>query len=880
LEPRESHPERVERLFHEASEIESGSRDAFLAGACAGDESLRLAVGRLLDAAERVGRNPAWGEPAIHIEAHHTAAQEMGDATLQRYRLIAPIGAGGMGQVFKAVRADDEFSKLVAIKIVQRGFSDDSQDAIVRRFRQERQILAGLEHPNIARLLDGGSTPDGLPFLVMEYVEGLPIDRYLAAKKPPLREILQLFRTVCSAVSHAHTNLVVHRDLKPGNILVTEAGTPKLLDFGIAKLLDGAAERTRTGAGAMTPEYASPEQVRGAAITTSTDVYSLGVLLYELLSGARPYRATASTMELAEAICNQTPEPMSARAGRRFDADLENIVQMALRKEPERRYTSAEQFSEDLRRYLEGYPVAARAATRGYRARRFAGRNKAALAAAALVSLSLLAGTAATAWEAHVADRRFNDLRKLANSYLFEFHDAIKDLPGSTPARQLVVKRALEYLDRLSRERGNDAELSRELASAYEKVGAVQGLPRFQSLGDRVGALASYRKALAIRERLAAASPNRVDIGTELSQCYLDIGFILQQAGDLRGASETLRKAVRLTENLAAAHPSDALVRDKLALAYAETGDVLGSYNDPNLGDAKGAMEYFRQSIAIREKLVAENPADRNGRLFLAALYTRLGNIRRAQADNPGAVESLRKALGIEERLVREEPVKWLYRREVAIDKRTLALLFRDMGNLQEARKYGDESAAIFSQLAKEDPQNMQSVEELADSDWSQGSILAKSHDRAGAQAYYDSAIAGYGRVMAHAPGNYPPGLVPTYQLIATLAIESADTGKATRAVDKEMQIADRLLAINAANETARRNQGVAYLQMGQAHELLARTQASEWHVARSWYQRSLDIWLDLQRKGTLIPRYAPRLDEAAQGVAKCDRALDNLPGK
>ena len=243
LEPTDSFAERVERLFHEATDIDAGARDAWLKAACEGEEGLLSAVQQLLDAHARVGRKAAWNAPAIQNEARRIAAGSMDDATLERYRLIEPIGSGGMGMVYKAVRADDEFSKLVAIKIVRHGDGEAGHDAMVRRFRQERQILAGLEHPNIARLLDGGSTPDGLPFLVMDYVDGVPIDRYLADKKPPLREILELFRTVCSAVSHAHQNLVVHRDLKPGNILVTTDGPPKLLDFGIAKLLDGSAER-------------------------------------------------------------------------------------------------------------------------------------------------------------------------------------------------------------------------------------------------------------------------------------------------------------------------------------------------------------------------------------------------------------------------------------------------------------------------------------------------------------------------------------------------------------------------------------------------------------------------------------------------------------
>ena len=861
-------PVRLQQLFHDAADLSESAQAEYLKRECPHGGPELEAVLSLL-AAEKCPPT-AWRDNAFELEARHTAAhsgQARPGQFFGPYRILRHVFTGGMGFVYEAVRADDQYQKKVAIKIVRQSVDDSA--GIIERFRAERQILARLEHPNIARLLEGGTTSDGLPYLVMEYVDGVPLNQYAAQSALPLNDSLKLFLSICDAVQYAHRNRVVHRDLKPSNILVTADGVPKLLDFGIAKVLIAEGAAATATLGAMTLEYASPEQILGAPITPSSDIYSLGVLLYEVLSGRRPYRNVSSAMELTRAICTEAPEPLSARAGAGFDLDLENIVQMALRKEPERRYPSVGQFAEDLRRYIDGYPVAARTATRGYRTAKFVGRNKAAVLVGALGVIALLAGIAATGWEAHIADRRFNDLRKLANSYLFEFHDAIKDLPGSTPARQLVVKRALEYLDGLSQERGNDAALSRELANAYGRVGEVQGLPLYPSLGDRTGALASYRKSLAILERLAAADPSNAGIGTELAGCYLNIALILQHNGDLSGTAEDLRKAVRLTERLAVAHPADAQVRDKLALAYSQTGDVLGNYNESNLGDAKGAVEYFRKSVAIREKLVAENPADRDGRLTLAALYARLGVVRRSLADNPGAVAAHRQSLAIEEQLVREDPVKWLYRREVAVDSRTLSLLFRDMGNLKEARRYGDESAGIFAQLAKEDPKNMQAQEELADSDYSQGSILAKGHDGVRAQAYYDSAVAAYGRVMAQHPGNLPNGLNATYQLIAALALENGDSGTALRAAEKELQIAGRLLAVNAGNETARRNQGVAFLQMGQAHEILA-----EWREARSSYQQSLDVWLDLRRKGTLIPRYAPRLDEAGHAVARCDRAL------
>jgi tetratricopeptide (TPR) repeat protein len=877
LAPLESREERIERLFHQALEIEIEDREGFFARAADRDD--QFAVQRLLDAHARVGKRAGWSAPAIQNEAFRAAPGATG-ATLDRYRLLEPVGGGGTGTVYKAVRADDEFSKLVAIKILHFG-GEAERDATVRRFRQERQILAGLEHPNIGRLLDGGSTPDGLPFLVMDYVDGVPIDRYLAEKKPPIRAILELFRKVCSAVSHAHQNLIVHRDLKPGNILVTADGTPKLLDFGIAKLLDGSAERTRTGAGAMTPEYASPEQVRGAATTTATDIYSLGVLLYELLCGLRPYRATTSTMELAQAICSETPAPMSARTGKRFDPDLENIVQMALRKEPERRYASVEQFSEDLRRYLEGYPVAARAATREYRARRFAGRNKASIAAAAIILFTLIGGIAATAWQARVANQRFGEVRDLANSYLFEFHDAIKDLPGSTLARQLVVKRGLQYLDRLARQRGTDPALGQELADAYQKVGAVQGAPNTSSLGDRTGAMESYRKELALRESLAAAAPKNIEIGTGLSGCYVRIGQLLQLAGDLKGAAAIEGKAVRLMEKLLTAQPASFAVRDSLAEAYTLLGNVTGNNQYPNLGDAKEAMSLYQKARHIREKLVEENPTKRDQRMFLNEEYVFIANIQEALDNKEASVASFRQALAGEERLLREDPANTRYRRDAATTYRAAALVLVRTGNLEEATKFGDRSAELFERLAKDDPADVEAQIALADSYYSQGYFLQKANDAESALKHYESAISVYSSVMATHPDIQPAGLRTVYQLMAELGIKTGDTGMALRSAQKELDIDDRLLAANPANAGAQRNQGVAYTQIGQVHEKLASSSTApvehrirEWREARSWYQRGLDVWLVAQAKGTLIPMYVSKLEEGNHNVAKCNRAL------
>jgi len=424
--------EQIERLYYAARERDPGLRAAFLDKACAGDESLRQEVESLLASDEQAGG--FLNTPALKIATEEIAgeqARSLVGRQFGHYRLLSQLGAGGMGEVYLAARADDQYRKQVAIKLVKRGMDTDN---ILRRFRHERQILAGLDHPNIARLLDGGVSEDGLPYFVMEYIAGAPITEYCDSHQLSTEARLELFRQVCAAVHYAHQNLVVHRDLKPGNILVTEEGAPRLLDFGIAKVfnpelasptLDLTAPEMRL----MTPEYASPEQVRGEPITTASDIYSLGVVLYELLTGHHPYRTrNLPPSEVIRIVCEKEPEkpsdsiadcglriadsksrwplisrfktrmrfftrnPQSAiRNPQSLRGDVDNIVLMALRKEPQRRYGSVMQFSEDIRRHLEGLPVIARKDTLGYRSAKFLQRHKAGVAATALF-LTLVIG--------------------------------------------------------------------------------------------------------------------------------------------------------------------------------------------------------------------------------------------------------------------------------------------------------------------------------------------------------------------------------------------------------------------------------------------------------------------------------------------------------
>jgi tetratricopeptide (TPR) repeat protein len=855
-------PHRIESLFQEALDLNTADRAEFLLR-IGGEPETRRAVEELLEAWDRVERKSAW-----NVDALQNMAASYRGARLDRYQIQDRIGAGGMGVVYKALRKEGEFSKLVALKIV---YSD--HPSLLQRFHQERQILASLDHPYIARLLDVGSTDDGSPYLAMDYVDGQPLDRYVKANALSRHDILLLFRKIAGAVSYAHRNLIVHRDLKPANILVTDAGEPKLLDFGIAKLIDSDAARTATGAAAMTPEYASPEQISGGVVTAASDIYSLGVLLYELLSGSRPYRETNSPAELAEAITTVPPKPLAG-----VDEDLGKIVQMALRKEPDRRYSSVEQFSEDVRRYLEGYPVLARADTRGYRISRFVRRNRVPVAAAALVVIAVTAGIYSTVRQARIAQRHFNDVRKLANSYLFEVYDGLRDLQGATALRQLVVRRALEYLDNLSQEQGNDTGLSRELANAYLRVGRLQGAPGYPNLGDPKGALASFGKALVISRHVAAGMPADKDIALELAEIHRSMGDLLDFQRDTLAASNHFHAALEISEKLAQAHSQDLKVMDSLANGYTFLANVTGNSEYPNLGNAAEAGRLYQKAREIREKLAQAYPGDRFNRLQLGAILEKSAAVHRAQAQDPLAIEALTRAVEIDDSLIRDEPLNALYRREAAVDNRSLCLAYLATKDFKAARETGDRSAALFDQLAKADPANIQAQEEVADSTWSQGLIREKEDDFNGAFQRYEDAIARYRQLIASHPGYIPNGMRSAYQLVAGLSAKLGDPVRTYRNAQKELEIDDQMLMTSPANAGAKLNRGVALLQIAQAHQVRAgkTRSAEEWRAALDWGSRSMEVWVRVKQEGALNPGYAAYLPRTQALIDDAHHALSS----
>lgn len=505
-------------------------------------------------------------------------------AQVDDFRILQLIGSGGMGTVYLAEHAGDGFKQLVALKLIKRGMDTS---AVLKRFLMERRILAELDHPNIARMLDGGSTEDGLPYFVMEYVEGDEIRKYANANNLGLEQRLELFRTVCSAVSSAHQRLVIHRDIKPTNILVTKDGEPKLLDFGIAKLISpdwNSDEATLTQFRALTPEYASPEQMNGGAVSTATDVYSLGVVLYELLTGCRPFsfREKASREKDSQVVADiaQTTEPprpsvIAFRSSRpntrqrlvdktlfrparitvaaiepsRLRGDLDNIILKAIRHEPERRYQSVQEFSDDIRRWLDGLPVNATSDSRMYRFRKFFKRHQTPVLASASAAILLITASAVTGWQYSVArdqqakaEARFQSIRLVARSLLNETSKELENLPQSAEIRDSIVERAVVLLNSLSVDENTDPEFLDEVANAYEQLAQIRNW-KFRKTSE---AIADYRKALALRERVIRQAPENFAARERLSSTLSGLSEVYDLLGD---GEETGRLRSRIVEN-------------------------------------------------------------------------------------------------------------------------------------------------------------------------------------------------------------------------------------------------------------------------------------------------------------------------------------------
>ena len=753
--------ERLEEICHGALRQPGPGRAAWLESACAGDDALRSEALELI--AQLEGAPVFLDVPLVRVG--DAVPSDAVATTIGPYRVVRPLGHGGMGDVLLALRVMDGVQQPVAIKLIRRGMDTDD---VLRRFQQERRILASLHHPHIAQLQDGGATADGRPYLVMEYVEGEPLDVFCERHQLGVAQRLRLMVTICGAVQHAHRNLVIHRDLKPSNILVTAAGEPKLLDFGIGKVLEPepglAAPATRSELRVMTPEYAAPEQLRGEPVTTATDVHGLGLLLYRLLAGRLPWAAPGRAREAIEQAILSEPPTLPSRVApaaerRRIAGDLDTIVLKALHKEPARRYASAAALADDLERHLAGRPVAARRDTFGYRLGKFVGRNPWGTAGLGLAA----AGLAFAIVQSRLQSARLARERDAAvevRDFLLETFGARGAASSETPvaARELLDQQAatleMAYADRPARR----AEMLQVLAEGYERLGLY------------APAEEKARAALALRRGAGAEGP--VELGAALGT----LGWIRTQQ-DANAEADTLLRAAVATYR-EAGPPG----RRGLARALNDLGVLLGE-----MGDHDGAEAALTEALELR-RLYFPREARSLGVTAsnVAAQRYRRGDVAGAAALTEEALEALRRAVGPNHqramiaqsnlavfRMVMgdwaaaETQLRDLVERQAAVQGRTHPVTLRTMQSLATAMARQNKGAEAEPLLREA----LAAQEAALGSTHAQAAITRRSLGNVlGMQGRYDEANVILQRALTDLRRAYGPVHVEVAEVIATFA--------------------------------------------------------------------------------------------------------------
>lgn len=810
---------RLEQLFDAAVDLDESARAAFIARETASDAEMGEELESLLNndgrqhVAEVIGtlkRSASQDAPII-------------GRRIGAYRLIREIGRGGMGAVYEAVRAGD-FAQTAAIKLCGQA----ALPGVFReRFDQERQILASLQHPYIARLFDGGATDDGVPYFVMELVEGQSITAYCAAHSLSTPARLELFAKVCEAVEHAHQRLIVHRDLKPANIFVDTAGNPKLLDFGIAKLIDAAGNspvHTMTVAAPITPDYASPEQVRGGVVTTRTDVYQLGLVLFEMLTGRRAQTAaTESPTSLEQSICAVDLPLASAASGlRAYAGDIDTIVMTCVEKDPERRYDSVAQLAADVRRYLDNRPIEARRAGRLYRFRKFIARNRLAAFATAAVTIALIGGAAATMYQARRAERRFEQVRGIAHALLFDVEDAVKPLAASTAAQQVVVRTALDYLNALSQEAAGDRRLQLEIAEGYTRIAEIQGSLLEPSLARRGDAAESLRKSLAILEPLQKQQPADIDIAAALTSVYLLIAENEVRSGKMADGKTHMESAIAVMDTAVKRNPTNTAALRRLAQAYSRYNRDIGSRGKPN-------AEYAITPVKILEDLAAKSPADRALSAELAQSYSAAGSVFLNLSRAHEAAQYFEKSLRLNEAQVAAEPGNTRVRKSLMLAEANLGDAYwgfsQSIGDRDTALKHYRRMAEEAKRLLAGDPNSanvkidyamslMRYGGALAPRDPDAARLLRESLDIVDAMAESDPSNSGLRRQE-----------MDLCLRLAARHVELGEHDKALALWRKSMAIGESM-AIDPANLGARTWLLRTYMQLGA--ELQRRGQRTE----------------------------------------------------
>ena len=752
--------QRASDLFLAALEKDPTTRTEFLNTACVDD------TGELNEALlQEVEALLASHDEAEYLEAPLWSLDDsdpMIGTAIGAWTLTDRIGEGGMGAVYRAERADGAYDRTVALKLLRPG---PNAAGLAARMRAERQILAGLEHPNIARLYDGGVTPNGLPYLALEYVEGEPLTK--AAAPLSMDGRIQLVLQVCEAVAYAHRHLVVHRDLKPSNVLVTAAGEDasarvKLLDFGIATILDVEQDglMTVTGARLLTPAYAAPEQILGQPVTTATDVYALGVLLYEILSGQRPYDLSGQTARgIEESVCETTPPLPSAVApasiARQLRGDLDTIVMTALAKEPDRRYANARALGDDLQRHLDRLPITARPATFSYRARSFARRYRTGVAASAVAVFALAIGLSTAVWQGLEAARardtaqsQFEIAQEAARALIYEVHDAVAGMPGSTEARELIVSRSLDYLDRLSDGAGDNEALRIDLAEAYFRIGNVLGNPTDGNLGRTTDARVSYRHGLsALRppEKLTRGDTLGANAESIRGRLYEKLGVVQAHMGSLDSALHHIDLALASHQRAVEADPDSPHRLTLLATSHINRGDYSGHPYFPSGDQPDLAYDHYAEARRLIEG-IPEAQRDLFALRMLGITYEREGTLLTESGDLDRALVALRRSSDIRAAIAERPDANTDARRDVGVSYETVARVLRQQRQLDAALVEFRRAHAIYASIYEADPANSNARETLAFGELHLARVFGgpeEPHlgDRAQAQVHYRRAL-------------------------------------------------------------------------------------------------------------------------------------------
>jgi serine/threonine protein kinase len=891
----------IDDLFLGAVELPPSQRPAFLAQSCP-DERLVNEVESLL----RFDRPEPGFEDVVQQSAVSLISNDsLIGVRLGPYRITEEIGKGGMGAVFLAIRDDHAFEKKVAIKVVKRGMDSD---AVLDRFRDERRILANLNHPYISHLIDAGTTPDGRPYFVMEYVPGEPVTAYAASHNLGLPAILELFRKICDAVSYAHRNLVIHRDLKASNILVA-GDVPKLLDFGIAKLLDPRSPSTETAPSSrmLTLDCASPEQVRGDAVTTSTDIYSLGLLLYQLLTGHLPWDfSNASFAEAANRICAAAPPKPG------ISNDLDNIVLMALRKDPSRRYRTVDEFSEDIRRYQAGLPVIAREDSFSYRASKFLRRHRVAALLAAISVAGLMAGMIDANVERRRAEVRLNQMLGMANQTLLDLQTQVEHQPGATEARLRITQSTLTYLAGLANEAGNNQDVRTTLATAYLRTGDIQGRPDAPNMGESDAALASYAKAEKlfdpadhvnlslllyhrgeilcgfgrIPECLAtlqrglnhAEKSDRRDALLTAAGIYHRMAYVLTQSKPEEALANS-RLEMEIYTKLAQREPDNVEVLDGLASSYSTTGGALN-----RRGRLEESLALYRKGLAIREQIVAKHPNDVALRRNLMISYGRIGDVlgnpsRKNLGDKAGALANFQKAQAIAESLVAADPKNSLARMDLVQVRTRVATVMDESGQIRDSLALLDAAREGATSMEQGKGVITERVRLLALIDEYRGRRLSYLNDSGGAIAAFRYSIEEAQLGIKKDPTD-SSALMQVILSSSALALELSGAGLRDEALRYANDARSRAsLAASSGPDPVSMSIYVprSSMWLGDTYQALARRKDTspaqrhaDWAAAVANYSRATEEWQKLHGRADFF-RYRAEIDACSKKAAECN---------